>query len=318
MTDKPYNPIPHKQIYPSLQFLILIGLLIGLLIIGSFIGVGIIVSRYGLDTLTDIVNSNFSSPHATTALWILQITGTTFPILITPIFFSYVIVREPDNYLKTNFNFPWLLLILVFFTMILSAPLIEWLSNINQQMVLPKFLKGVQDWMRQSEDQAKVFSDNMMQMPTIWNMVFDLLFIGLLTAVVEEILFRGCMQTVFIRWTKNKHVAIWITAILFSAFHMEFFGFLPRLLLGLLFGYFTAWSGSIWPAIWGHFVNNGTAVIMVYLHQNNMINFNPDEAKTFNTAGYIISLIITLFLLFIYRYISNRRQIADINGEELD
>ena len=106
------------------------------------------------------------------------------------------------------------------------------------------------------------------------------------------------MQTIFIRWTKNKHAAVWITAILFSAFHMEFFGFLPRLLLGVLFGYFVAWSGSIWPAIWGHFVNNGTIVVITYLSQHKLIGIGPDDQHVFNNVWYIISLVITLFLLF--------------------
>lgn len=318
MTDTPYNPIPHRPIHPAYQFLILIGLLLLSLIVGTFIGMGIIMARYGMETFTNIVQSNLSAPNVQTALWILQFFGTTTPILATPIIFSYLIVHEPHDYLKTSFHFPWMLIVLVFVIMMLSNPLIELLGNINQKMVLPKFLQGVQDWMRKSEDDTKKLSDVMMQMSNLWNMIFNLLFIGLLTAIVEEVLFRGCMQTIFVRWMKNKHVAIWITAILFSAFHMEFFGFLPRVLLGLLFGYFTVWSGSIWPAIWGHFVNNGTIVVVTYLFQHKLINVDPDDQQVFSYAGYVISLVITLLLLFIYRYISNRGQIADINGKELD
>ena len=318
MTGGPSNPILHKQIHPGLQFLIVIGLLLFTLVAGSFLGAIVIGMRYGLETFTNIVQGNLSAPNVTAALWILQFFGTTLPILATPIIFSYFVVHEPDDYLKTNFHFPWILIVVVFATMMLSNPLMEYLGNVNEKMVLPKFLKGVQEWMRKSEDDTKKFSDTMMQMNTIWNMIFDLLFIGLLTAVVEEVLFRGCLQTVMIRWMKNKHVAIWVTAILFSAFHMEFFGFLPRLMLGVLFGYFVAWSGSIWPAIWGHFVNNGTVVVITYLFQHKLINTNPDDQQVFSYAGYIISLIITLFLLFIYRYIAVKGQIADVNGEELD
>ena len=131
-------------------------------------------------------------------------------------------------------------------------------------------------------------------------------------------MFRGCLQTILLKWMRNKHTAIWITAILFSAFHMEFFGFLPRLLLGALFGYFVAWSGSIWPSVWGHFVNNGTAVIVTYLSQHKLINIDPDDQHIFSYVGYVISFIITLLLLFAYRYISAKRQILDIDGEELD
>jgi hypothetical protein len=318
MTEDSYNPIPHRQMRPGLQFLTVVGLLIFSLIVGTFIGAGIIAARYGMETFTNIIQSNLTAPHVQTSLWLLQFFGTTTPILATPVIFSYFIVQEPDEYLKSNIHFSWLLLVLAFVIMMLSNPMIELLGNINAKMVLPKFLKGLEDWMRQSEDDTKKLSDMMMQMDTFWDMIFDLLFIGLLTAIVEETLFRGCLQTIFVRWFNNKHVAIWVVAILFSAFHMEFYGFLPRLLLGALFGYFTAWSGSIWPAIWGHFVNNGTAVVVTYLFQHKLINTNPDDQQVFSYGGYVISFVITLFLLFIYRYTANKWQPADIDGEELD
>ncbi|HTD41937.1 MAG TPA: CPBP family intramembrane glutamic endopeptidase [Mucilaginibacter sp.] len=316
MTDGPYNPIPHRQIHPGLQFITVIGLLILALIVGSFFAMTIIGIRYGTQTLTDILQTNLTAPNVSVSLWILQFFGTTMPILATPIIFSYFIAHERDEYLKTNFHFPWLLMVIVFVAMMLSNPLIEFLGNLNEKMVLPKFLKGMEDWMRQSENDTKKLSDAMMTMNTFWNMVFNLLFIGLLTAVVEEVLFRGCLQTIFVRWTKNKHVAVWVVAILFSAFHMEFFGFLPRMLLGVLFGYFTAWSGSVWPSVWGHFVNNGTIVVITYLAQQKLVNIDVDDQHMFSNGIYTASLIVTVVLLYFYHYIAVKRQIAD-HGEEL-
>ena len=317
MTDHPLNPVPYRRIHPGYQFLLLIGLLIFSLIVGTIGGMIVISIKYGFATFNYIVQENLTAPNVTTAIWILQFFGTTLPILVTPLIFAYFIVEQPDDYLKNNFHFPWLLIVLVLVTMLLCNPFIEFLGNLNAKMVLPKFLHGVQEWMRKSEDDTKKLSDLMLQMNTFWSMIFDLLFIGLLTAIVEEFLFRGCMQTIFIRWFNNKHVAVWTTAILFSAFHMEFFGFLPRVLLGILFGYFTVYSGSIWPAIWGHFVNNGTAVVVTYLFQHKLINMSPDDEHSFTNAGYVISAVITVFLLIVYRNIAIKRQIAH-NGEELD
>ncbi|HVS92703.1 MAG TPA: CPBP family intramembrane glutamic endopeptidase [Mucilaginibacter sp.] len=318
MTEGPSKPTLYKQVHPGYQFVILIVILILAIIIGSFIGIGIVAAKYGLNTFIDISNLKLGSQETQTSLWIIQFTGTTFPILITPLIFSYFVVRDPDNYLKTNIHFPWALIVLVLATMMLANPLIEFLGNINQKMVLPKSLSGLEHWMKDSENSAQKFSDAMMQMHSFGDMLFNLLFIGLLTAIVEESLFRGCLQTIFVRWFKNYHVAIWVTAILFSAFHMEFYGFLPRMLLGVLFGYFVAWSGSIWPAVWGHFVNNGTAVVVTYLYQNKMISLNPDEQQTFNNAGYIISIIITVLLLLLYHYLSKKWQLKHHYGEELD
>lgn len=311
MTDGPVNPIPHRQISPGIQFLILFGLLISLIIIGAEIGKIIIESSFGAGSFEAIMKSDGSSEKSRNALWIFQLISTTLPILLCPIFFSYIIVREPDNYLKTTFEFPWLLIVIVFLIMVLSSPVMELISNINEGFNLPK-------WMRDEEDTLKKISDNMMQMKTLGSMIFNLVFIGLVTAIAEEFLFRGALQTIFVNWTKNKHVAVWLTAILFSAFHMEFFGFIPRLFLGVLFGYFVAWSGSIWPSVWAHFVNNGSVVVITYLAQSKIWDINPDDQHVFNTILYIISFVITIFLLFIYRYIAVKRQLADIHGEELD
>jgi len=289
--------------------MILVGLLLGFLIFGQLLAGVIIGIKYGQDVLMDIANLKLSSPHAQSALWVMQTTGTTIPILITPIVFSYLIVREPDEYLKNNFHFPWLLIVLVFFIMLLGFPVIEFLGNLNQKFPISKAL-------RDYENEVQKMSDSMLQMNSFWSMIFDLLFIGLLTAIIEEVLFRGAMQSVFIRWTKNKHAAVWIVAILFSAFHMEFSGFIPRMFLGLLFGYFTVWSGSIWPAIWAHFVNNGTIVVITYMAQQKLVNIDPNDQHSFNNIIYIISGVMMIVLLYFSRYIAVKRQIAD-HGEEL-
>jgi len=300
------NTIP-----PGIQFIIFAAVTIGVLIVCNII----VLAVYGLQGTMDIINLKSSTPHLVTSLWVIQFLGTTLPIFAAPVLFAFVIVREPGNYLKPGFRFPWQLLLLVFAIMFISNPVIEFLSNLNQKMVLPPWLK----WMRESEDSAEKLMGVMLDMKTIWGLFFNVLFIGLLTAVVEELMFRGVLQTIFTRWTKSAHAAVWITAILFSAFHMEFFGFLPRLLLGVLFGYFVVLSGSIWPAIWAHFLNNATAVVAAYLFQQKLINENPDDQHLFAAGSYIFSFVIMLLLLFIYRKIAidKTKTAADINGEEL-
>jgi membrane protease YdiL (CAAX protease family) len=303
MTDKAYN-----QLHPALQFLIFIGLTFLIILIGSLIGAAIDIVLYGVQSVTDIAQLKFTSPNVIKALWIMQIAGTTLPILATPVFFAFVIVREPLDYLKYRSRFPWVLILLVFGIMFFSSPLIEFLSNLNQRMVLPHFLS----WMRDKEDEAQKLTEAMLQMNTVWDMILDVLLIGLLTAIAEEFMFRGCLQTIFKRWTKNTHAAIWITAILFSAFHMQFFGFLPRLMLGVLFGYFVAWSGSVWTSVWAHFLNNATAVVATYLFQHKLIKTDPDNQHIFNYGGYIFSLVVIVILFSIYKYAATKKsQLAE-------
>jgi membrane protease YdiL (CAAX protease family) len=295
-------------IHPFFQMLILFSLLIGLLIIGSVAAVGIITAKYGLQTVTDVMAFNVTNPHDLNGLWILQIVSTTIPLFITPILFAWIIVRQPHEYLRDTPKFPLVLLAVAFVIMFFSMPLIELLSNINQKMVLPQFLKFIEDWMRSTEATAQKAQDAMLKMNTIGDMLFVLAIVALFTAIAEEFLFRGCLQTIFVKWTKNKHVAVWITAFLFSAFHFEFFGFLPRMMLGVLFGYFVIYSGSIWPAVVGHFVNNGTDVVITYLSQHKQLNINPNDQHVFNYAGYIISFIIILFLFWVYRNIATAKK----------
>ncbi len=318
MINTPYKDLEKgdNQIHPGMQFLIFIGIFLLLLIIGNAIGAGLITALYGLKTLTAIANLNVSAPHFINALWILQIAGTTLPIFASPVFFANIIVRDTDDYIKPGFRFPLGLLFLVFFIMMLSNPMIELLSNVNSRLQLPHFLNGIQKWMEDSEKTAGQISDAMLQMKTVWDMILNVLLIGLVTAIVEEFMFRGVLQTIFLRWTKNTHAAIWITAILFSAFHMEFFGFLPRLMLGVLFGYFVVWSGSIWTSVWAHFLNNGTAVVATYLFQHKLIKLNPDDQHVFNYIAYISTFIILFTLMLIYRKIALERDIQIITDDE--
>jgi membrane protease YdiL (CAAX protease family) len=292
-------------LHPALQFLIFIVIFVGVLLIGTALGLGLVVVIYGLKMFTAISQLAVTTPHFVPAMWIVQLFGTTLPILAAPLIFSRVVVKNIANYIKPGINFSWILMVLVFVIMFMSSPVIELLTNINQKMVLPHFLQ----WMRDSEDSAEKLTAILLQMKTAWQMLFNLIFIGLLTAVVEEFMFRGVMQTIFEKWTKNTHAAIWITAILFSAFHMEFFGFLPRLLLGAMFGYFVAWSGSIWPAVFAHFLNNGTAVVVTYLYQNKLIKLNPDDQHVFTWAGYTVSITIILFLFYVYHYTATKKPV---------
>jgi membrane protease YdiL (CAAX protease family) len=177
-------------------------------------------------------------------------------------------------------------------------------------MVLPEYLSGVQKWMRDSEDKAEKLITLLLKMDTIFGVIANVIAVGLFTAIVEELMFRGCVQTIFVKWTGNVHAAVWITAILFSAFHMEFFGFLPRLLLGALFGYFAAWSGSVWPAVWGHFINNATAVVAVYLYQHKLVKIDPNSTQIFKYPAYVFSFIIVLFLLFLYHNVAKKQATA--------
>jgi len=266
---------------------------------GNLIGSGIVIALYGMKTFMALATLDLSAPHFMTSIWILQTAGTTLPILIAPLFFAGVVVGDIPDYIKPGFRIPWGLILIVLAIMFISMPLIEFLSNLNQKVALPPWLQ----WMKESEAKTEKLMEGMLKMNSVWDVISNVLFIGLFTAIAEEFMFRGVLQTIFYRWTKNIHVAVWVTAILFSAFHMEFFGFLPRLLLGVLFGYFVAWSGSIWTGVWAHFINNSTIVVATYLFQQKVFTGDVNNQHVFKNTAYIISFVVVAALLFIYKRI---------------
>ncbi|MDN5284362.1 MAG: family intrarane metalloprotease [Mucilaginibacter sp.] len=296
---------------PSVQFIILVAGTIVLLILAGILAAGVIWVIYGTKTLADVMALNIADKNTITGLWILQIISTTIPLFIVPVLFAKFIVGDTPTYLKPTFKVPPVLFLMVFSIMLFASPVMEVLVNLNQNLKLPASLKLLEDAMRTMEQQAQKVTNVMLHMDSIGDMLFAVLVIGLMTAIAEEFLFRGCIQTIFVKWTKNTHAAIWITAILFSAFHMEFFSFLPRVALGVFFGYFVAWSGSIWTGVWAHFLNNGSAVVITYLYQQKAISLNPDDQHVFNYGSYAFSLIIILILLYIYRNIALKKPVFD-------
>ncbi|RYE04678.1 MAG: CPBP family intramembrane metalloprotease [Sphingobacteriaceae bacterium] len=304
MMEKPYYQMSHW-----LQFLLMILLAVGGLILGMLICGIIVVILYGPSGFSSMLtmNENMSS-SALNSLKIIQMGSSIFGFLVPSIFFARVIVRQPVTYLKANWRFPLILLLVVFFIMLISSPLMEMVITFNQKMVLPPFLKGLETWMRNMEDNAGKQTEILLQMKTPATLLINLLMIAILPAVSEEFIFRGCFQQIFTGWTKSLHWGVWLSAALFSFIHFQFFGFLPRMLLGIFFGYFAAWSGSIWPGILGHFLNNGTAVIVSYLYQNKMIKVNPDQQQMFDWKSYTFSLIVTLILFLTYKKLSESKR----------
>ena len=135
-------------------------------------------------------------------------------------------------------------------------------------------LNGIEIWMKNSEEKAKVLTDAFTEGDSLGVLFLNLIVIALLAALSEELFFRGVLQKVLIECTRNKHLGVWIGAIIFSAFHMQFYGFLPRMLMGAFLGYLFLWSGSLWLGIFAHFINNGMAVLIIWLINKNVIPEN--------------------------------------------
>lgn len=168
---------------------------------------------------------------------------------------------SPRHYLflhKVNDERVWLLVLASMF--LIAAP-INFIAMLNQQMELPTFMAPVEQWMRSQEDLAQQLTQNMIGDGTPQLLAINLIVMALCPAITEEFFFRGALQRLIGKWNSNPHFVIWSAAILFSAFHLQFYGFIPRMLLGAYLGFLLLWTRSIWIPVFAHFINNATAVI---------------------------------------------------------
>ena len=141
-------------------------------------------------------------------------------------------------------------------------PLVVILGYLNELIQLPHFLQEVELWMKTMEERARNILLLMTETKTIFVLLLNLLLMAVTPAVCEEFFFRGAMQPLLQKWTKNKHIAIWITAFIFSAIHLQFYGFIARFLLGAYLGYLMIWSRSIWLPVFAHFLHNGIMITL--------------------------------------------------------
>ena len=139
-------------------------------------------------------------------------------------------------------------------------------------MALPDWLSGIEQWMRAKEDYADHMLEVIMTPETFSGMWLNLLIIAVLPAIGEELIFRGVFQKTLRDLFRSGHLSVWITSVLFSAIHFQFYGFLPRLILGLVFGYIFLWSRNIWLPVIAHFINNAVPTVGAYIKGWETIN----------------------------------------------
>ena len=277
-------------------FVILVSFLI-FQIIGTVIAIPVFNINIFQDTT---IFTNLSNPDNVKILKYFQIVQSIGLFIVPPFVIGYFINKNSIQYLKINNKPDLISLIIAGVTMIAAIPIINFIAEINSQISLPEFLSSIENWMKETENSAQEITDAFLNVNSIYGLLFNILMIAVLPAVGEELLFRGVIQRIFIDWTKNTHIGILIAAVLFSAMHIQFYGFLPRLILGLFFGYLLVWSNTIWLPVTAHFINNAVAVIFIYLINKNIINEDIETiGATYETVTYtLISLIIIFLLVF--------------------
>ena len=229
-------------------------------------------------------------------------------IFIAPPLILYAFTRE-QPLREIGFRKPisaWLFLLGVAL-MFISLPLTNLLTSWNEQMSLGTSFEVLEKWMQMLEDTAKTLTDQMLQVDTIWGLLGNLLVIALIPAIGEELTFRGMLQQGLVRRCKNPHVGIILSAAIFSFIHFQFYGFLPRMFLGILLGYLFYYSGSLWVSILMHFVNNGAAVVVAYLEYKGLTEVDMDHfGETSNLWLIGASFLLTVGAVMLSRIISEK------------
>ncbi len=192
----------------------------------------------------------------------------------------------------------WSLVILL---TIAFMPVNGLIIELNQMLKLPESLGPLERWMRAKEDQMAELTKFLTTFSTVPQLVMAVLTIAIIPAIGEEVLFRGILQRKFIVWTGSVHLGIWLAAALFSAIHLQFYGFIPRMLLGALFGYLYVWSGNLWVPVLAHFINNGFTVLMIFLYQRRMTTIDVDSTESVPLAGGLLAAVVSVSALLLFK-----------------
>lgn len=216
--------------------------------------------------------------------------------------------HRPFRWLKMDRKSGWDIMVLAIVIMLCAVPGINLLAALNIALVLPDSMRFIEQYLRQMEEEAALLTECFLQADDVWGLLINIGLMALLPALAEEISFRGVLQQLL---GGRTHVAIWLTAFIFSAIHMQFYGFVPRMLMGALFGYMFVWTGSLWVPIVMHFVNNGIAVLCYYILSRDGVETDMNYADTLGAGttwwlGLLSLLTVGILLRVLYLRITSQ------------
>jgi membrane protease YdiL (CAAX protease family) len=242
-----------------------------------------------------------------------QITYSAGLFLIPALLAGLLIHGKSLEYLSARKSPAIFTTVIIILLMIVSIPVINFLVEFNMKLSLPEWLSGLEERIKEAEMDSEEMMDMFLSATSVCGFLINLLMIAIVPAIGEELLFRGVIQRLFTEWFRNHHASILITAALFSFMHFQFLGFLPRLFLGILFGYLMVWTGSVWTPVWAHFVNNTLAVVFFFLYNKGLIHYDLDTVgSNRDTIIYTAASTLLLFILMSGIYISEKRgRLAD-------
>lgn len=278
----------------------------------------------------------FSDRTSIASMKWLQLLQTLALFFFPPLLTAYFCCEQPLHWLHLDRGMRWQTMLFAILLMLCAIPGINLLSHLNQQLTLPSFLEPLEDLIRSQEEAANRLTEQFLQVNTIGGLLVNIGLMALLPAMAEELTFRGILQSLLNPPAFNDvsvpskplsthigntqsltdnavsasskslsartHIAIWATAIIFSFVHFQFYGFIPRMLMGAMFGYMLAWTGSLWVPMLMHFTNNAIAVLSYYIAYNYSLDADSFDSIGISSTLYlgILSLILVFAALLAY------------------
>ncbi|HEY4656659.1 MAG TPA: CPBP family intramembrane glutamic endopeptidase [Cyclobacteriaceae bacterium] len=288
--------------------LLLIGVCLGFVVVGPLVGFLVTLPFYegSMVDLAEALQNPMEHPDIKLPLYVLQGSATLIGLIVTPVLLLKAFGRSVRS-LFIPLQLYWIPVLLTPVIVVSFIGINSWLVEWNAGLHLPETLKGIEEWARLNEDHRIELTAFLTNFSSTGELFVALLVIAVIPAIGEELVFRGLIQNELYRLTQNAHAAVWLAALLFSAFHLQFFGFFPRLLLGSLFGYMYYWSGSLVIAILAHFVNNCFVVLSLYFYQRGDLSIPLEETESLPGPALMLSAALTLLLLFYFRKFYNTR-----------
>lgn len=199
-------------------------------------------------------------------------------VFIMPaILLAVICYRQPWQFLEVDHAPQWEAIVLVAMVWAVSLPALNWVVDWNQNLHLPASMAALEQTMRNVEAAMEQMTKDLLSTETFGQMLVAFVVVGVMAGLSEELIFRGALMGIMRRGRANIHVVIWVVAIVFSAIHFQFLGFVPRMLLGAWFGYLLVWTRSLWVPILAHTLNNGMVVIMQWMGNNHWIDSDAME-----------------------------------------
>lgn len=284
-----------------IQLLLFIGMAMGIFMVISLLGMGILSAMTGISIFEvgDIAKWDNANPKMLTyirGMLLIQFLGL---FVIPSLLFAYFSDPQPLQYLGLTKPAKPIYWILGIASLIIAIPLVEYTGLVNRQVNFG----ALQKWMQSMEDEALQQIKFLLGKRTVSELITNIIFISLFAGIGEELFFRGVLQRLFIKAFKNPWAGILITAFLFSAMHIQFFGFVPRFLLGILLGAVYWYSGSLLTAIAAHFFYDAFFIILAYF-QPQIID--DAEGALFNSSIQLIMALISTALVLLIVWIMKK------------